>query len=205
MFNKISIINKLIVNPKITIRSSSNFHQIGDLSNQENSAGRPCSQSQLPQFESFRHIAPNVFVDDDMLITNETDNGVLPVNFESFNREEVEQEKKKTQKKRMFNVKNNRQINNLRQKVIERNFRGGFNTDSFQDFANYSDFDSDKYSEKIYKQKRNYTDNHESIDGKIKEQYAKNIQQSLEDIEKGIGEVVKKISCLLYTSPSPRD
>ena len=35
------------------------------ISDQSNSAGRPHSQSQMPTFESFRFITPNVFIEDD--------------------------------------------------------------------------------------------------------------------------------------------
>ena len=160
---------------------------MGKLSKQENSAGRPSSQSQLPRFESFRYIVPNVFVDDEP----QANAGILPVNFESFNHHEEEIiKKKKPSKKSMFNVKNNRQLNNLRQKVIERNFRGGFNTINKPGNKEYK---STK-REKPKKRKIRIEEKRQSINGRMGTIYAENIRQSLEDIEKGIGEVVKKIS-----------
>ena len=169
-----------------------NFHQFGDLSRHENSAGRPSSQSQLPRFESFRYIVPNIFVEEEIRSRTQTENGILPVNFESFNRHEAERSKKKSKshKKSMFNVKNNKHINNLRQKVIQRNFTGGF---GFKDSA-HSDFESEKYSQKMQKKAKNFREKRQSINGRLGGVYAENIRQSLEDIEKGIGEVVKKIS-----------
>jgi hypothetical protein len=131
-----------------------------------------------------------VFVEDDP----QTNAGILPVNFESFNRHEEDiVKKKKSSKKSMFNVKNNRQLNNLRQKVLERNFRGGFNTLNYENKSAFSAYKTSK-KEKPVKRKIRIEEKRQSINGRMGSIYAENIRQSLEDIEKGIGEVVKKIS-----------
>lgn len=159
---------------------------MGEFSGQENSAGRPSSQSQLPRFESFRYIVPNVFVEEE---PQKSENGVLPVNFESFNRQETEEKsrekKRKGAKKSMFNVKNNPQINNLRQKVIQRSFRSGFESTGAGDSVQ---------NDSSTPRRRKKREQKQSINGRMGALYAENIRQSLEDIEKGIGEVVKKIS-----------
>lgn len=118
---------------------------------------------------------------------------MLLVNFESFNRDEVARAKKKTKsaKRSMFNVKNNRQMNHLRQRVMERNFEGAFDTLGSDNSFGQS---AEGFRQVHPKPRKTTQEERRSINGRVGALYAENIRQSLEDIEKGIGEVVKKIS-----------